>query len=125
MQNPYSASIASAANELVAEVEVAANTFAAEAIEAEYGFCMLQIGFVFHAAVAGVAAGIKVLEVHSERFQFGEFLGQGDGTIYTLGFQQTVFDSWIWLLDMHQLFKLNSGEAGAFLKRPLSSRVQE
>src|SRR5206468_4033700 len=91
--------------ELLAEIKVAPDTFAAEAIEAEHRFCVLQICFVLHAAVARVAGGVKVLQVHTQRSQLREFLGKTGRTIYALGFQQTVFHARVWFSGMHQSFK--------------------
>lgn len=54
------------AGELDAEVKVAANAFPIRTIETENGFGVVEIGFVFHPAVAGDAFGVEVLEVDGE-----------------------------------------------------------
>ena len=66
------------AGEFNAEIEVSANAFPVRAIETKNGFGVFEIGFVFHAAVAGDAFGVEILEVDGERLQLRIFFGDAD-----------------------------------------------
>jgi hypothetical protein len=66
------------AGEFDAEIKVSANAFPIRTIEAENGFGVFEIGFVFHAAVAGDAFGVEILKVNGERLQLRIFFGDAD-----------------------------------------------
>jgi hypothetical protein len=56
----------------LSQVVIATDAIRDNAVEAKNGFAVLEIDFVFQAALARRASGIKIFDSNAEIFEFGK-----------------------------------------------------
>jgi hypothetical protein len=62
-----------------------------DAVEAEEGFAVREIDFVFHPALPRDAGRVEVIHGDAKRFEFWKFFGQGGRIVDPFVSEQAIF----------------------------------
>ena len=107
--------------QFLAQVEIAADAFGIEAIEAEHGLRVVQVDRVFDLAASGDTVRIEERQVHRQRLQLTKLLRKGAGFFDPLTLLLTVFGAGADLVVTHSFrlfqFQLNAQLDTEMLRR--------